>query len=476
MTVPLIRRMSNLHRSAGAFLGVFLFVIMLSGTWSLGSDALRLWWNKAPLSGEHLPLSQLLARQPDSTLVQLPQPANPTITFCLGIGQCDNSYSAISGQPLVQNTPAMWLVTLHKSLFMDFPGRIFISLFGFALAVLLISGFIINRRKLASMMQIPRRRNLRLLIHDLHNGLGLWCYPWLILFAVTGALSGVGALGTVGLASSVNPDHPQLVMQQLMGDFREIASQPPTQGRYQPEQVLTLLEQSYPSFTPQILMRRDNVLIVGGVRAGQPSSANFEQYRFDLHKGQLTGIRDSSEQAFWTRAFISIQPLHYGQYQWLPKLGMVLSVLHFIAGFSGCVLVASGLAMWCWRHSDSPISGVIVGCCGGLLLSTSGLLVVMSLSFALPMRVFFLFWGAIWVMCMVVKHRRQMLILIASLSALLFFIALACSLWQQPAYLTRINFILLFCGVFLLLALVCVAKLSAPQKSDRSGYERSITE
>ncbi|MDO1698281.1 PepSY domain-containing protein, partial [Escherichia coli] len=74
---------------------------------------------------------------------------------------------------------------------------------------LLISGFIINRRKLASMMRLPRRLNLRLFIHDLHNWLGLWCYPWLILFAVTGALSGLGALGTVGLASSVSPDNPQ---------------------------------------------------------------------------------------------------------------------------------------------------------------------------------------------------------------------------------------------------------------------------
>ncbi|AIN65065.1 MULTISPECIES: PepSY-associated TM helix domain-containing protein [Providencia] len=476
MKVPLTRRMSDLHRSAGAFLGVFLFVIMLSGTWSLGSDALRLWWNKAPLSGELLPLSQLLTLQPEAALVQLPQSANPTITFCLGMGQCDNSYSAITGQALAQNTPAMWLVTLHKNLFIDFPGRILISLFGFALAVLLISGFIINRRKLASMMRLPRRLNLRLFIHDLHNWLGLWCYPWLILFAVTGALSGLGALGTVGLASSVSPDNPQLVMQQLMGGFRKVDNHQVVLREHQPEQVFEWLKQTYPSFTPQTLMRQGDSLVIGGVHAGQPGSANFEQYRFDLNEGRLVGVRDSSDHAFWTRAFISIQPLHYGQYQWLPNVETLFSVLHFIAGFSGCVLVASGLAMWCWRHAASRIAGGIVGCCGGLLLSVSALLVVMSLSLTLPISAFFLCWGGIFILCLVIKNARKMLILIAALSTLLFFIAFIFSLWQQPAGFNRIDVMLLFCGLFLLLTLGCVAKLSATQKSGRSGYERSVTE
>ncbi len=33
-------------------------------------------------------------------------------------------------------------------------------------------------------------------------------------------------------------------------------------------------------------------------------------------------------QGIWTRAFIAIQPLHYGQYQWLPKISNTLSYLH----------------------------------------------------------------------------------------------------------------------------------------------------
>lgn len=91
-------------------------------------------------------------------------------------------------------------------------------------------------------------------------------------------------------------------------------------------------------------------------------------------------------------------------------------------------------------------------------------------------KCFFLCWGGIFILCLVIKNARKMLILIAALSTLLFFIAFIFSLWQQPAGFNRIDVMLLFCGLFLLLTLGCVAKLSATQKSGRSGYERSVTE
>ncbi|MGO2303278.1 MAG: hypothetical protein ACTH5W_01080 [Providencia sp.] len=62
--------------------------------------------------------------------------------LCQDMGQCDKSYSVINGVLIEQNTPTMWLVTLHKNLFIDFPSRIFISLFGFGFAFLFPDLFI----------------------------------------------------------------------------------------------------------------------------------------------------------------------------------------------------------------------------------------------------------------------------------------------------------------------------------------------
>ena len=54
-------------------------------------------------------------------MIQLPEQHNPVITFCQDMGKSELSYSAINGKLVVLDSPTMWLVTLHKNLFMDFP-------------------------------------------------------------------------------------------------------------------------------------------------------------------------------------------------------------------------------------------------------------------------------------------------------------------------------------------------------------------
>ena len=468
LSSSLVSRLSALHRGAGAFFGIFLFIILFSGSWSLGSDALRLWWNKAPLSGELLPLSQLMTLNQHATVIQLPQLTNPVITFCQGMGQCDKSYSAINGVKIEQNTPTMWLVTLHKNLFIDFPGRIFISLFGFALAVLLISGLIINRHRITSMMRLPRTTGLRLFLYDLHNWLGLWCYPWLILFAFTGAISGLGALGTVTLAQRAEPENPQIIMQSLMGGFHALDKPLAEIQITSPEQILNVLHQEVPSFIPQVLIAQEKSWIIGGVRQGQPATSNFEQYRFDLISKQFVGVRDSADHDFWIRGFIAIQPLHYGQYQWLPNAEKILSVMHFIAGLSACLLVASGLAMWCWRKMNSLSASFIVASCGGLVLSASLLLMLMPFNLSLQPIHFFLIWGSTVLVGTVIKNARLTLIYLMALIALILMVSFISSFWLQTTPFSRVDITLLIGGLFLLLALIWCRKLLCTSKSARS--------
>ena len=469
-----------LHRSAGTFLGVFLFIILLTGCWSLGSDALRLWWNRAPLSGELLPLTQLLALHENASLIQLPQPSNPVITFCQGMGQCSQSYSAINGMAIEQNTPAMWLVTLHKNLFIDFPGRILMSLFGFALAVLLISGLIVSRHKISAMMRVPRTTGLQIFLRDMHNWLGLWCYPWLILFAFTGAVSGLGALGTVTLAQRAAPDNPPIIMQSLMGNFHPLEAPLKGTSLKSPDEVLEVLQQKFPSFIPQTLMIREHELIIGGVRNGQPATANFEQYQFDREKGQFVGVRNSAEQALWTRAFIAIQPLHYGQYQWLSDFETWLSVMHFIAGLGACMLAASGLAMWCWRRSHMLSARFMAGSCGGLLLTACLLLATMPFSSPQAPVYFFACWGLVTFITTVSRNARTSLLVIIGLSSCLLLFTFSYSVLIQPTPFSRVDITLLSCGLFLLFAWIGCRKLLNTQSLNtqcraRSLHERSLT-
>ncbi len=471
---PLTRRLDQLHRSAGALFGVFLFVILFTGCWSLGSDALRLWWNNVPLSGELLPLEQLLALQPSATMIQLPEQHNPEITFCQGMGRCELSYSAINGELVALNSPTMWLVTLHKNLFMDFPGRVFISLFGFAFAVLLITGLVIQRRRISTMVRLPRVTHLRVFLHDLHSWLGLWCYPWLVLFAFTGALSGLGALGTVSLGERAAPDNPQIIMKTLMGEFKPLKTPVPA-AESSITAAISALQQTVPSFIPQILFKQGDTWVIGGVRNGQLSTSNFEQYQFDSKKRQLVAVRDSAQQGIWTRAFIAIQPLHYGQYQWLPKISNTLSYLHFIAGVSGLILVSVGLAIWCWKRNYSLAARFIVGSCGGLLLSACALLALIPWFTALLPMHFFMGWGIACIASLLCKNAQLSLQACLLFSAVLLLFAFIASYLFSSLPFSRINLVLLCGGIGLLCILFGCRKLSGTAKRARSEYERSIT-
>lgn len=375
MTLSVKQRFAQLHRGAGATFGVLLFIILFSGTWSLGSDSLRLWWQNLP-AGEQLSLPLLtekgMAQLKDETFVQinLPSVHYPVISFCRHPGDCPVLLSAVTGEPVAGTAPTDTLTTLHKNLFLGFPGRLLISLFGFALALLLISGLVLHHRKIRHLFRLRWRQGAGLFAFDLHNLTGLWCYPWLVMFALTGALSGLGAFGTLMLAERVSPQAPQQVMQQLMSSFSEAES--PGGEAQSVTDLLRSLPQTQPGFIAQMLSwqnpARDNqILTIGGIREGQPGSAYFEQLRYQGVLLHLTAVRDSADQGLWTRAFIAIQPLHYGQYSWLAAGAPGMSALHFLAGFAACLLTLSGLAMRALKAPDSLAYRLTMGLCSGVL-------------------------------------------------------------------------------------------------------------
>ncbi len=451
MNIPLRRSIAALHQSSGAFFGSLLFIILFTGCWSLGSDNLKLWWNQIPIGEPLLPLSSLLALNDSAQVVRLPKAALPVITFCQQFGVCNESYSAITGLPVSMSSPTDALVTLHKNLFIDFPGRLLISFFGFALAILLISGFILNRQKIASLFRLRWRQGWRLFLSDLHNCLGLWCYPWLILFALTGAMSGLGALGTLSLAPIVSPDNPQLVMQQLMAGFQPV---PAEVAKLQPN-LVDFLTLAQAHFIPEVLFNQAGSVTVGGVHFGLLGTENFEQYQFQLPEGQLLAVRSSAQQGFWTRAFIAIQPLHYGQYQWLPSIAGLMGIMHFIAGFSACLLTATGLAIWSWKRPDALISRVFVGVCGGLVAAAALLLLSALIPDQASTRLFFSLWGLCIVLVLFNPSVHLSLIVICLISAVALLIAAIHHLISHLSIndlwlISNVDFTLIFSGLFLL--------------------------
>jgi hypothetical protein len=105
----------------------------------------------------------------------------------------------------------------QKSVHRFFPGRILISLLGVVLLLMIWAGSALHSGRLQDLKRLRRDRGARVFAHDLHSLIGRWCGPWLLLFGITGALSGLGALGTLGLAAQAFPGAPQQAFMQLLG-------------------------------------------------------------------------------------------------------------------------------------------------------------------------------------------------------------------------------------------------------------------
>ena len=225
MDASLRSRWRALHRGAGALFGVVLFVVLFSGTWSLATDSMQGWWRPSPVAVARpsLPLNELVARAAalgvplrDARIV-LPQPDDPAMRFCDARQACTLALDPATGERLAAGGRAALLVTLHKTLFAGFPGRIFVSLWGIVLLVLIVAGLIVHHRRWPDAARIRRGKGMRAALFDLHAWIGLWGSPWLVLFAFTGALSGLGALGTVSLAGVAYPGQPQRAFAELLG-------------------------------------------------------------------------------------------------------------------------------------------------------------------------------------------------------------------------------------------------------------------
>ncbi|HBO6306405.1 TPA: PepSY domain-containing protein, partial [Pseudomonas aeruginosa] len=335
----------SLHGGAGALFGVLLFVVLFSGAWSLGHDDLREWLRApAQAGGEALALERLLERAGeegvdirDATLL-LPAPGHAAFSVCDARLDCRLDLDPASGRVLPPMPALDLLLNLHKSLFVGFPGRVLVSLFGVSLLLLCLAGVLLHSRRWRDLRRWRRDRELRLALFDLHGLIGIWGLPWLLLFGFTGALSGLGALGTLLLAPVAYPQEPNRVFVELMGPPPPAAEGRPLASRIDLDRLLAGDAVRAPGFVAQRLSLSHAGDVAGsveiaGIRRGLPSTANFERHRYRLADGTLLGERSSAQRGFWLRAFIAVQPLHFAQYQWLgPGWSAALRGLHLAMG------------------------------------------------------------------------------------------------------------------------------------------------
>ena len=382
----------TLHGGIGALFGTMLFIICFTGTWSLAKEELYNWWQPALAATYKQPLSleQLISIAKDKGVsfshinILLPQPYNPSISFCIPPNNCILTLNTMTGEQQLPTQALDTLITLHKTFYAGFIGRIIISLFGIVLCLLIISGLIIHSWRLRHFIKIRWRKGLHAFSYDCHSLLGLWALPWLILIAITGTISGLGALATIGLSSLAFPEKPQQAYIALMQpNFKKLSG-----TKSNAELMLTSLlveDKAYqPNFIAQTISLQNwgdmsATVEIGGYSQGNISNALFERHLYQLHPPKRLKDISAAKQSLWVRAFIANQPLHFGQYQWAGEAYVPLRFFHFCMGVASCLLIISGLYLWSNRHQHATksqwlLKHLSLGICGGLVVATGVLL------------------------------------------------------------------------------------------------------
>lgn len=405
-------RLAAVHGSAGALFGAMLFVVLFTGAWSAAQPAMAGWWRapRAADAGAALPLDRLLAlaasRGFDATQarIALPRPGDPAARFCAG-RDCSLALDARTGDRIPASSPADVLVTLHKSLYAGFPGRIAVSLFGVVLLLLLAGGVALHGPSLRHAFRLRGGRGRYVRLFDLHGLVGLWAIPWLALFGATGALSGLGALGTVALAPVAFPAEPGQAMVRLMGTPAPPATGRPWLAAPSLDEILRRDAARGAEFRPQALVLHHwgdagASVEVAGVTRGLPSTALFERHLYRASDGAWLRDETVRGRGPWLRAFVEVQPLHFAQYEWLPGAAAWRAV-HVLMGVAACVLAATGLYLWIRRHgSQRPrqaraLARAATAACAGLVLA-AGVLLAAGQAWPSPMRPAAWASGAFW--------------------------------------------------------------------------------
>lgn len=443
---PVRVRLLAVHGSIAALFGILLFVMLFTGTWSAAQESMSDWWRfpiqkaeKEPISIDSLlPIAVTYGVDMREAQIMLPKFGDSSVRFCTRQG-CVLALDRVSGKKVLMQSSASIPTTLHKNFYAGFPGRIFISLFGIVLLILLIGGILLHGPRWRQALRLRRYRGLSVRLLDLHSLVGLWTTPWLALIGITGAMSGLGALGTVTLAPIAFPNQPSQVFSQLMVPSAPAASGKSWQHVPSLGAVLHDDARNYDDFIPQMLTVNhwgdaNASMSIAGVTRGVPSTALFEQHLYRLDDGLLLHRATASERAPWVRAFIAVQPLHFAQYEWLPGARVWYGV-HVLMGMAASVLAATGLYLWVRRHTHHQprmgrfLMSCAVGVCGGLVLSVGLLLVTGQLqivgywSEAWSTRGFWGVWLGVIVIAFCVSRHSFLLQGLMITSGLVYFVA-----------------------------------------------------
>ena len=262
-------------------------------------------------------------------------------------------FDAHTGQVLKQSKPydadgmsfLDWMLRLHRDLFLDLPGELFLGVIALLFVGAIVSGVVVYgpfMRKL-DFGTVRADRSPRLKWLDMHNMLGIVTLAWMSVVGVTGF---VNELSTPLFGLWQITDVKAMLTPMRGQPTPALADQTSPQAAFDSARAalpdMTMTSVAYPG-SP---FGSPYHYLIWGKGKEPLTSRLFSPILIDARTGQLSSI---VSMPWYLRALEVSRPLHFGDYGGMP-LKIIWAVLDLIA----ITVLGSGLYLWASRRS-SPI-------------------------------------------------------------------------------------------------------------------------
>lgn len=355
LSAPLVKSSLNSHSWLGLAIGIFMYLICLSGTLVVLYPELERW--EQPTAAEFVEYDPVILDRAFANVVNqgseithhmylsMPTEEMPRATISSdNEGWFINADGSL-GEPVAHDFTHV-LINLHNYLHLPASfGMIIVSIMGALLCGLIVSGVLSHPSIFRDAFSFRRQGSARLEQVDLHNRLSVWGLPFHLMIAITGAWFGLSSLFALVAAEQYFDGDTTQIIESIYGAEPDLQQEieMPALGR-----AVATLQEMDPDRPPFYLTLEEadkpekQWMIIGTRHYDRLIYA--EQHRLDGAGNYLDKVGFSDGEA-GRQAIFSVYRLHFGHFgNWAVKLAYIL------LGLALTIISVSGINIWLERR------------------------------------------------------------------------------------------------------------------------------
>lgn len=376
-----LKRLNGQHTLLGIVLGWVLYVVNVSGTFSVIVDELQVWEDPALRAHRPGTVSAQTAVQLavqnrslpiDAMTVELPRAGRGIYRVTMSSQRTPETestssvtthISAVDGSEVVPRRGAgvaIWAKNLHRYLLIEprIAGRVLVGLTGVFMLVLIVNGVLIHQRIRKDLFKMRWTQSVRLKWRDLHNATGLWTLPFSLTITFSGVLLGAVVLFVLLMSALATGGDYEVFMQKAQTRGPEIYHPPSgpsatvadldhaiavaTSLTHGEPFAVRILNFQRPDMAYRVALRPSILVIAQEVVI----DASTSKAMISTDQDQLGGFSKTAA----LRVFSAMEPLHYGTFG-----GLWLKAIYLLSGVALSVCIVSGLLIYFERRVKGAV-------------------------------------------------------------------------------------------------------------------------